>query len=109
MHIDDQLVAAVLAGDATAFATMFDRHAPHVHDYAMSVLRDPVAAADVTRNTFLATAHRLGQLQDPSRLRVWLHAIARSQTLAAADPAVRLVSPGPRPARLPVTPATWSG
>ncbi len=92
MHIDDQLVDAVLAGDSTAFATMFDRHAPHVHDHALSVLRDPVAAAEVTRNTFLAAAHRLGQLHDPSSLRVWLHAIARSQTLAAADPALRVVT-----------------
>ncbi len=92
MPIDDQLVKAILAGDSTAFATMFDRHAPHVHDYAMSVLRDPVTAAEVTRNTFLAVAHRLGQLDDPSSLRIWLHAIGRSQTLAAADPALRLVA-----------------
>jgi RNA polymerase sigma factor (sigma-70 family) len=94
MTIDDELVTATLAGDATAFATMFDRHAPHVYDHAMSVLRDPSGAAEVTRNTFLAAAHRLGQLGDKTTLRLWLHAVARSHTLSAADPTIHLVADG---------------
>src|SRR5690349_17159268 len=81
MRPDEELVTAVLAGDQQAFAEMYDRYARRIHDFCFSMLRDREEAADLMQDTFLTAAERLGQLRDPSRLRPWLYAIARSHAL----------------------------
>ncbi len=78
MAADEELVATAVRGDPAGFAAIYDRYADRIHDYARSVLRNDADAADVTQDTFLAASQRLGQLRDPSKLRPWLYAIARS-------------------------------
>ncbi|RLE24980.1 MAG: hypothetical protein DRJ50_03790 [Actinobacteria bacterium] len=78
---DAELVASALEDSTQAFADIYDRYVDRIYDYARSILRSDADAADVTQDTFLAASQRLDQLRDPSRLRPWLYAIARSHSL----------------------------
>ena len=74
---DADLVGAALAGDPESFGAIYDRYSSQVFTMCAHMLGDRDDAADVTSDVFLTAAERLGQLRDPSRLRVWLLAIAR--------------------------------
>lgn len=91
MGTDAELVAGVLAGDREAFAGMYDRYADRLFDFCMSVLRDRQDAEDAVQDTFVLVAQRLGQLNDPERLRPWLYAVARSVALRRAKARKRIV------------------
>ncbi len=69
-------VAAATAGSPEAFARLYDRHAPVV----LSLCRRGLSIAeadDATQEAFLRAYRRLRQLDDPTKLRPWLFAIAR--------------------------------
>lgn len=89
----DDATPAVAAreGDRTAFAAIYDRYADRIHDFCCSVLRDRAEAADAMQDTFLAAAQKLGQLRDPSKLRAWLFAIARHESLRRAKARTRAI------------------
>src|SRR2546421_9813028 len=91
MSTDAELVAGVLAGDREAFAGIYDRYADRLFDFCMSVLRDRQDAEDAVQDTFVLVARRLGQLNDPERLRPWLYAVARSVALHRAKARKRIV------------------
>jgi RNA polymerase sigma factor (sigma-70 family) len=74
---DADLVGAALAGDSGAFGAIYDRYSSQVFTMCAHMLGNRDDAADATSDVFLVAAERLGQLRDPSRLRVWLLAIAR--------------------------------
>ncbi|CAM3849385.1 RNA polymerase sigma factor [Smaragdicoccus niigatensis] len=78
---DAELCSRILEGDKAAFATVYDRYADPLYDYAYSVLRDHREAADAIQETFLVVANRLNQLDDPDCLRPWLYAITRNCAL----------------------------
>ena len=79
---DAELVAAAVGGDRAAFATIYRRYVDRVHGFAYSFLRSPADAADATQDTFVRAAEQLANLRDPSKLRSWLFAIARTVCLA---------------------------
>jgi RNA polymerase sigma factor (sigma-70 family) len=76
---DEELVAAIVAGEAAALAAAYDRYAPPLYAYCQSLLSDPVEAADAVKDTFVLAAAKLGGLRDRSRLRPWLYAVARNE------------------------------
>jgi RNA polymerase sigma factor (sigma-70 family) len=76
---DASLVAAHLAGDRTALAAIYDRHASALYDTASAMLRDRHEAADVLQDVFLVAAERLDQLREPDRLKAWLFAVLRNE------------------------------
>ena len=78
---DSALVARVLGGDRSAFATVYDRYADRLYDFAHSMLRNPEDASDAVADAFIKFAERLGQLREPERLRPWLYAIVRTECL----------------------------
>lgn len=78
---DASLVAGVLAGDRQAFASVYERYADRLHDFAFSMLRNPVEAQDCVADSFVVMAEKVGQLRDPSRLRPWLYAVVRNECL----------------------------
>lgn len=88
---DAALVVAAREGDRDAFAAIYDRYADRIHDFCCSVLRDRAEAADAMQDTFLAAARKLGQLREPSKLRAWLFAIARHESLRRAKARSRAV------------------
>jgi DNA-directed RNA polymerase specialized sigma24 family protein len=77
---DQEVVAAIVAGDPDGIAEAYDRYAAPLYVYCSFMLPGPDAAA-VVRDTFLIATTRLEGLRDPGKLRSWLHAVARSECL----------------------------
>ncbi len=76
---DSELVEAVRSGGSREFAELYRAHVGTVRAVATSrVGDDPEAVADVVQETFLRALYSLGGLQDATRLRAWLSAIARN-------------------------------
>lgn len=80
---DAELVDAAVRGERAAFGAIYERYVDRVHGFAYSFLRSSTDAADATQDTFVRAAEQLGNLRDPSKLRSWLFAIARTVCLAA--------------------------
>jgi RNA polymerase sigma factor (sigma-70 family) len=75
---DAELVRRAQGGDTAAFAALYGRHAPAIHDYLGRLLRDRAAAEDITQTAFLRAWERLATLHEPDRARSWLFAIAHN-------------------------------
>ena len=88
---DSDLVRAVLAGQADAFAAIYDRYADPLYGFCVSMLRNGDDAADAVQDTFVLTAQRLTQLRAPDKLRAWLYAIARREALRRIKGRTRVV------------------
>ena len=86
---DADLVRRALDGDRSAVAEIYDRYADHIYSFCRSRLRNDADAADATQDTFVRASTRLDQLQNPSKLRSWLFAIARNQIVASGRATAR--------------------
>jgi DNA-directed RNA polymerase specialized sigma24 family protein len=75
---DQEIVAAIIHGDASQ-AGAFDQYAYELYAYCRSQLAQQAAAATALQDTFIVASAKLPMLRDPSRMRTWLFAIARSQ------------------------------
>ena len=81
VYSDAELVVRARSGEREAFAAIYDRYADRIHDFCCSVLRDRDEAADAMQDTFVLASQRLEQLQDPAKLRAWLFAVARHESI----------------------------
>jgi RNA polymerase sigma factor (sigma-70 family) len=71
---DDELVAATLRGDRSAFALLLDRHADRVRVLAGRLL-PAHDAEDVAQEALLQAFLGLDRLRDPARFGAWLYGI----------------------------------
>ncbi|HEX6310935.1 MAG TPA: sigma-70 family RNA polymerase sigma factor, partial [Acidimicrobiia bacterium] len=78
---DARLVAALRAGDDTAFGRLYDRWFDRVFDLCRHVLRDAELARETTQDAFLAAWRGLPDLRDPASFGGWLLRIARNKAL----------------------------
>jgi RNA polymerase sigma factor (sigma-70 family) len=78
---DPEVVAAIVAGDPAGLAAAYDRYAVPLYSYCCSMLHEPADAADAVQDTFLIAAAKLRGLRDPAKLRPWLYAVARNESL----------------------------
>src|ERR1700676_2347787 len=78
---DPEVVAAIVAGDPAGLAEAYDRYAVPLFAYCCSMLREPADAADAVQDTFLIAAAKLRGLRDPGKLRPWLYAVARNESM----------------------------
>ncbi|HYZ52740.1 MAG TPA: sigma-70 family RNA polymerase sigma factor [Streptosporangiaceae bacterium] len=76
---DNEIVAAIVAGDPAGLAEAYDKYAAGLFGYCRSLLRESADAADAVQDTFVIAASKLGELRDPDRLRPWLYAVARNE------------------------------
>lgn len=76
---DSELVSRALQRDQQAFAALYDRYADRLYDYARRQTGSTADAGDIVQDTFVLAIQRLHQLRDPSLVRPWLYAIARSE------------------------------
>jgi RNA polymerase sigma factor (sigma-70 family) len=60
---DQQLWAAVAAGDEAAFGTLFDRHSRAVYNHAFRLCGSWSVAEDLTQATFLVAWRKRGQVR----------------------------------------------
>jgi len=75
---DERLVAALRAGDETAFQRIHDRYRPALLRFATRILRDEGTAEDVVQEA-LWRAHRALRRDDrPMNLRPWLYRLVRN-------------------------------
>jgi RNA polymerase sigma-70 factor (ECF subfamily) len=79
---DEQLIAAVAAGDREAFAALYSRRRPDVYRFALHMTGVPAVAEDVAQDVFLAVIREAGRYT-PGRSGVvpWLLGIARNHAL----------------------------
>ena len=79
---DAELLRLMLAGDSTAFATLYDRHQGCIYRFALRMTDSDAMAGDVTHDVFLALM-RDGNQFDPERgtLGAYLYGIARNRIL----------------------------
>jgi RNA polymerase sigma-70 factor (ECF subfamily) len=77
VSLERALIDRARAGDARAFRSLFDRHAPAVRRFLGDLLRDADAADEATQETFVRAHNRLGTLRDDEKLRPRLFGIAR--------------------------------
>jgi RNA polymerase sigma-70 factor, ECF subfamily len=76
---DDELLARVAAGDASAFTTLFRRRQDAVYRVALLMTGSTAAAEDVTQDVFLAVMHNAGRFESGrSSVVAWLCGIARN-------------------------------
>jgi sigma-70-like protein len=93
---DQEVVAAIVAGDPDGIAEAYDRYAAPLYTYCSFMLPGPDdAAGAVVRDTFLIATSRLERLRDPGKLRSWLYAVARSECLRRRS-AAGIASPLPK-------------
>ena len=91
MRVHDSDVSAPTApiaitdasSDVTWVAEAYDSFAGALYAYCRSLVREPAAAADAVRDTFVVTAFRLDDLPGQGLLRPWLYAVARNECLRA--------------------------
>jgi RNA polymerase sigma factor (sigma-70 family) len=81
VETDAELVAHVLAGDATAFETLVRRHFRACFAVAMARLRDADEAEDVCQDALVRAYEWLADCRDPSRFGRWLLRIVRNRAL----------------------------
>jgi len=74
--LDDYLVLLAQAGSREAFARLAARWTPKLLAFAGRSLGSTEAAKDVVQDTWESAARGLNRLDDPTRLRAWLYAIA---------------------------------
>lgn len=80
--IDDrEAVELARRGDRRGLSALHQWYAPLLHRQAVSALRNPRAAEDAVRTTFLTAGQRLDRLADPARVRGWLMAACARQAL----------------------------
>jgi RNA polymerase sigma-70 factor (ECF subfamily) len=78
---DRELVDRVVGGDQEAFSLLFARHRASVGRHLERILRDPVAADDLTQEVFLRLWERGGQWKAEAPLHSWLLRIATNLAL----------------------------
>jgi RNA polymerase sigma factor (sigma-70 family) len=79
VQYDRELVAAIGSGHPAGIAMAYDRFAAGLYGYCYWVLRDAAGAAGALQDTFVIAAATLSALPEPSKLRPWLYAVARSE------------------------------
>jgi RNA polymerase sigma-70 factor (ECF subfamily) len=73
----EELVRRALAGDTRAFEDLVRETTGSVRTVVRSYVKDPEDASDVVQEVYLRAMQRLHTLDDPTRFRAWLYAIAR--------------------------------
>ena len=90
---DDDLLAAVAAGDRSAFAALFRRRRPEVYRFALHITGEPAAAEDVTQEVFIAVMRDASRYErGRSSVVAWLCGIARNQARRRLERDKRLVA-----------------
>lgn len=80
--VDAVLVTRLHQRDEDALAELYDRHATTVYSVAMSILRDPGRAEDVTHDVFI-TLWSHPERYDPGvgRFAPWFYRVARNRSI----------------------------
>lgn len=90
---DEHLLAAYAAGDARAFAELYERHERPVYRYFLRQGASTAQADDLLQDTWMAVIRNAEQFEPRAKFTTWLYAIARNKMIdhwRARDDAVSL-------------------
>lgn len=90
---DEDLLAAYAAGDARAFAELYDRHERAIYRYFLRQGATAALADDLLQETWLAIVRYAATFEPRAKFTTWLYTIARSKMFdhwRARDEAVSL-------------------
>ncbi|GAB4478634.1 MAG: RNA polymerase sigma factor [Burkholderiaceae bacterium] len=93
---DEELMLAYAAGDADAFAQLYDRHERAVYRFLLRSVRSPDIADDLLQDTWMAVVRNAAGYAPRARFTTWLYGIARSKLIdhwRRADPVASLDDP----------------
>jgi RNA polymerase sigma-70 factor (ECF subfamily) len=76
---DEALLAAYAAGDARAFAELYERHERPVYRYFLRQGATPAQADDLMQDTWFAVVRHAAQFEPRARFTTWLYTVARSK------------------------------
>jgi RNA polymerase sigma-70 factor (ECF subfamily) len=74
---DRELIQAVMAGEKTAFAELYDRYGPLVRAISYDTTRNLTDAQDLAQDVFMRAYEKLSRLRDRDRFGKWIVGIAR--------------------------------
>lgn len=74
---DKELIQAVMAGEKTAFAELYDRYGPLVRAICYDTTRNLTEAQDLAQDVFMRAYERLGRLRNRKIFGKWVVGIAR--------------------------------
>jgi len=77
VQTDAELLYLIVAGDAEAFADLYNRYKSELYCYARALLRDNNCAEDVIQDAFLRLFNDGKNIREPSALRQWLYIVVR--------------------------------
>lgn len=80
-HSDADLLAAHVAGDPNAFATLVHRHQNRLWATALRMMRNPHDAADALQDAYLAAFRRAEGFRGEAQVTTWLHRIVMNACL----------------------------
>jgi len=92
MERDADLVAALKAGDRHAVLEgLMDRYRQKVIHLAVSIVRDPALAEDLSQTAFVKAWQALSKFDGRASLSTWLYTITRNTCLTALERERRIV------------------
>src|SRR5581483_12478335 len=75
---EDQLVAAVRAGNDAAFGVLYERYRPRIGAYVQHMLSDHGRAEDIAQEVFISALRRLRATDQAVMFKPWLYEIAKN-------------------------------
>jgi RNA polymerase sigma-70 factor (ECF subfamily) len=105
---DRALLAALRAGDESAFRTLVGRHQTAMLAVALRYVHDRDAAQDVVQETWMALLRRVHSFEGRSSLRTWLFAVLVNRARTHGGRGARLL-PGLDGARVLGDDSRWPG
>jgi len=76
---DETIIRRVYAGEASAFASLYEKYKNGVYAYCFRLLRDTETAEDALQSVFTKALESIRTLDDPSAFKYWLFMIARNE------------------------------
>jgi len=78
---DEDLLAAYAAGDARAFAELYERHERAIYRFFLRQGAATSAADDLLQETWLAVVRNAAKFEPRAKFTTWLYTVARSKMI----------------------------
>jgi RNA polymerase sigma factor (sigma-70 family) len=78
---DEELLAAYAAGDARAFAELYDRHERAIYRFFLRQGAATSLADDLLQETWLAVVRNAASFEPRAKFTTWLYTVARSKMI----------------------------
>ena len=81
-QVEKCLLRKAMKGDTAAFGEIIKKYQSLVYAVSLQILNDPIAAQDITQDTFVSAFKALKDLRSEDSFPSWLHSIARNRAFS---------------------------